>query len=157
MSILQLVRFQVLTAASMMFRVVFWDILPCKIIVNRRFRGGYCLLWNVSRQLFYTAVYPRRQIWTSCSFSVSCPHLLHHTLPQLTLHFCTSNILQILLELFCFVFLYFHVLLLPKRKINVVCSVSGIIKAEKNRIIIYNLYIHIFIRIHGRINKFCYL
>jgi hypothetical protein len=27
------VRFQVLTAASMMFRVVFWDILPCKMIV----------------------------------------------------------------------------------------------------------------------------
>jgi hypothetical protein len=23
----------------MMFRVVFWDILPCKIIVDRRFRG----------------------------------------------------------------------------------------------------------------------
>jgi hypothetical protein len=37
------VRFQVLTAASMMFRVVFWDILPCKIIVDRRFRGAYCL------------------------------------------------------------------------------------------------------------------
>jgi hypothetical protein len=33
------VRFQVLTAASMMFRVVFWDILPCKMIVERRFRG----------------------------------------------------------------------------------------------------------------------
>jgi hypothetical protein len=32
-----------LTAASMMFRVVFWDILPCKIIVDRRFRGAYCL------------------------------------------------------------------------------------------------------------------
>jgi hypothetical protein len=30
------VRFQVLTAASMMFRIVFWDILPCKIIVDRR-------------------------------------------------------------------------------------------------------------------------
>jgi hypothetical protein len=29
------VRFQVLTAASMMFRVVFWDILPCKLIVDR--------------------------------------------------------------------------------------------------------------------------
>jgi hypothetical protein len=28
------VRFQVLTAASMMFRVVFWDILPCKMIVT---------------------------------------------------------------------------------------------------------------------------
>jgi hypothetical protein len=26
------VRFQVLTAASMMFRIVFWDVLPCKII-----------------------------------------------------------------------------------------------------------------------------
>jgi hypothetical protein len=30
------VRFQVLTAASMMFRVVFWDILPCKMIVDPR-------------------------------------------------------------------------------------------------------------------------
>jgi hypothetical protein len=37
------VRFQVLTAASTMFRVVFWDILPCKMIVDRRFRGAYCL------------------------------------------------------------------------------------------------------------------
>jgi hypothetical protein len=36
-------RFQVLTAASMMFRVIFWDILPCKMIVDRRFRGAYCL------------------------------------------------------------------------------------------------------------------
>jgi hypothetical protein len=33
------VRFQVLTAASMKFRFVFWDVLPCKIIVDRRFRG----------------------------------------------------------------------------------------------------------------------
>jgi hypothetical protein len=37
------VRFQVLTAASMMFRVVFWAILPCKMIVDRRFRGAYYL------------------------------------------------------------------------------------------------------------------
>jgi hypothetical protein len=53
------VRFQVLTAASMMFRVVFWNILPCKIIVDRRYRGAYWLipddggstyLWNVGRQ-----------------------------------------------------------------------------------------------------------
>jgi hypothetical protein len=35
------VRFQVLTAASMMFRAVFWVILPCKMIVDRRFRGAY--------------------------------------------------------------------------------------------------------------------
>jgi hypothetical protein len=26
-----------------MFRVVFYDILPCKMIVDRRFRGAYCL------------------------------------------------------------------------------------------------------------------
>jgi hypothetical protein len=37
------VRFQVLTAASMMFRAVFWVILSCKMIVDRRFRGAYCL------------------------------------------------------------------------------------------------------------------
>jgi hypothetical protein len=29
------VRFQVLTAASMMFRAVFWVVLPCKMIVDR--------------------------------------------------------------------------------------------------------------------------
>jgi hypothetical protein len=28
------VRFQVLTAPSMKFRIVFWDVLPCKIIVD---------------------------------------------------------------------------------------------------------------------------
>jgi hypothetical protein len=38
-----LVRFQVLTAASMMLRAVFWVILPCEMIVDRRFRGAYCL------------------------------------------------------------------------------------------------------------------
>jgi hypothetical protein len=27
----------------MMFRIVFWDVLPCKIIVDRHFRGAYCL------------------------------------------------------------------------------------------------------------------
>jgi hypothetical protein len=31
------VRFQVLTVASMKFRFVFWDVLPCKIIVDRRY------------------------------------------------------------------------------------------------------------------------
>jgi hypothetical protein len=40
----RLVRFQVLTAASMMFRTVFWD------------DGGSTHLWNVGRQSFYTAV-----------------------------------------------------------------------------------------------------
>jgi hypothetical protein len=51
------VRFQVLTAASMMFRIVFWDVLPDD--------GGSTYLWNVGRQLFYMAVHPRRQFWTS--------------------------------------------------------------------------------------------
>jgi hypothetical protein len=36
-------RFQVLTAASMKFRV-FWDVLPCsEVDVDRCFRGKYCL------------------------------------------------------------------------------------------------------------------
>jgi hypothetical protein len=27
----------------MKFRIVFWDVLPCKIIVDRRLRGTCCL------------------------------------------------------------------------------------------------------------------
>jgi hypothetical protein len=27
----------------MKFRIVFWDVLPCKITVDRRFRGACCL------------------------------------------------------------------------------------------------------------------
>jgi hypothetical protein len=45
------------------FRIVFWDVLPCKIIIPDD--GGCTYLWNVGRQLFYTAVYPRKQFWTS--------------------------------------------------------------------------------------------
>jgi hypothetical protein len=26
---------------NIMFKIVFWDVLPCKIIVDRRFRGTY--------------------------------------------------------------------------------------------------------------------
>jgi hypothetical protein len=37
------VRFLVLTAASMKFRL-FWDVAPCSHVeVDRRFRGAYCL------------------------------------------------------------------------------------------------------------------
>jgi len=49
-----------------MFRADFWVILPCKMIVDRRFRGDdgrSTHLWNVGRQSFYTAV--RRQLWTT--------------------------------------------------------------------------------------------
>jgi hypothetical protein len=41
-----------------MFRAVFWVILPCKMIVDRRFRGAYCLhhqgTWNLTE---YTGFY----------------------------------------------------------------------------------------------------
>jgi hypothetical protein len=30
-------------ASVLMFRAVFWVVLPCKMIVDRRFRGAYCL------------------------------------------------------------------------------------------------------------------
>jgi hypothetical protein len=36
-------KFKVLAAASMKFRLVSWDVLPCKIIVDRRFRRTCCL------------------------------------------------------------------------------------------------------------------
>jgi hypothetical protein len=51
------VRFQVLTAASMMFRVVFWVILPCKMIVDRRFRGAYILHGSISQKTTLNIVY----------------------------------------------------------------------------------------------------
>jgi hypothetical protein len=35
----------------MMFRIVFWDVLPCKTIVDRRFRGAYCLQQMVEIKL----------------------------------------------------------------------------------------------------------
>jgi hypothetical protein len=47
-----------------MFRIVFWDVLPCKMIVDRRFRGAYCLSHS---SLMMEAVHPRRQFWTSYS------------------------------------------------------------------------------------------
>jgi len=35
-------RFQVLTAASMKM-TAFWDIAPCSVVVQRRFKDAYCL------------------------------------------------------------------------------------------------------------------
>jgi hypothetical protein len=60
-------RFQVLTAASMKFRV-FWDVAPCRHVeVDRRFRvacpddGGSTYLCNISQlQHDYTTLHPRR-------------------------------------------------------------------------------------------------
>jgi hypothetical protein len=55
------VRFQVLTGASMMFRIVFWDVLPCKMIVDRR--GAYCLPhhWRQAIPEEHTEHYTRRR------------------------------------------------------------------------------------------------
>jgi hypothetical protein len=55
LSSVQYVRFQVLTAESMKFRIVFWDVLPCKMIVDRRFRGMCCLHQRVSSSLMMEA------------------------------------------------------------------------------------------------------
>jgi hypothetical protein len=55
------VRFQVLTAASMKFRIVFWDVLLCKIIINRRFRDTCCLHhqgWGKLVHQIFLAVLP---------------------------------------------------------------------------------------------------
>jgi hypothetical protein len=49
------VRFQVLTAASMMFRFVFWDVLPRKIIVDRCFRGTCCLHYHTDMEAARTS------------------------------------------------------------------------------------------------------
>jgi hypothetical protein len=85
-------------AASMKFRFVFWNVLPCKIIVHRHFRGTCCLhhrpddggstyLWNVDQQLFYMAVHPRRQIWTSvntwCAFPLKSHSFLQYLVGSL--------------------------------------------------------------------------
>jgi hypothetical protein len=52
-------------AVSMKFRIVFWDVLPCKMIVDRRFRGT-CCLHHQGWSSFYMAVHPRRQFWNAC-------------------------------------------------------------------------------------------
>jgi hypothetical protein len=54
------VRFQVLTATSMKFRV-FWDVAPCIQVDDRPDDGGSMHLCNVSEdQLEYIALHPRR-------------------------------------------------------------------------------------------------
>jgi hypothetical protein len=54
------VTYQILTAVcmKMMFRVVFWDILPCKMIVDRRFRDAYCLHHQVHENVCLRDVSP---------------------------------------------------------------------------------------------------
>jgi hypothetical protein len=86
------VRFQVLTAASMKFRV-FWDVAPCSHVeVYWSFRGAYCIhhqgddgrsthLWNVSQlRCDYTALHPRRLNFTHIVMFRWFHSLLHASL-----------------------------------------------------------------------------
>jgi hypothetical protein len=45
------------TCFTLMFRIVFWDVLPCKIIVDRRFRGANCLhqVWSLMMETVRTS------------------------------------------------------------------------------------------------------
>jgi hypothetical protein len=55
-------RFQVLTAASMMFRAVFWVILPCKMIVlrltHRHFPTTLIPSWSFNEALSRAKLHP---------------------------------------------------------------------------------------------------
>jgi hypothetical protein len=74
-----------------MFRIVFWDVLPCKIIVDRRFRGAYCLhhqgssqktilniilaavrTWNLT---YFSRVLPKEKIFLLVPSELSALHL----------------------------------------------------------------------------------
>jgi hypothetical protein len=48
------------------FRIVFWDVLPCKIIVDRRFRGTYCLhhpWWCTSQKTILNIILAAVRTW----------------------------------------------------------------------------------------------
>jgi hypothetical protein len=51
------------------FRIVFWDVLPCKIIVDRRFRGTYFLHHQGWRQ-FWTSHSPPWKLEISQYYSI---------------------------------------------------------------------------------------
>jgi hypothetical protein len=64
------VRFQVLTAASMMFRIVFWDVLPCKMAI--------ILHGSTSQKTILNSVFKISQIYANVFFlgnSSICPIL----------------------------------------------------------------------------------
>jgi hypothetical protein len=67
------VRFQVLTAAGMKFKV-FWDVAPCSHVeVDRRFRGGYWIYhnWDESSWIIFLMMEAVRTYETSVNFNVT--------------------------------------------------------------------------------------
>jgi hypothetical protein len=90
-----------------MFRIVFWDILPCKMIVDRRFRGAYCLhhpwwctfgtLWSCGT-LSSDARCLRGSCWTDRVLFVQCHIVVHvrfqNVMPKLQGLFCIRGCLN---------------------------------------------------------------
>jgi hypothetical protein len=91
------VRFQVLTAASMKFRTVFWDILPCKMIVDRRLRST-CCLHHQGINFILTRSYDKNKFvyfnYISYLFEALEPHLMELDLSELKLNFNQFNLTQ---------------------------------------------------------------
>jgi hypothetical protein len=69
--LIELVRFQVLTAASMKM-TAFWNTAPCSLVeVDRRFRGAYCLHQGTSETFVYFNETTRSCIPESCPFNLA--------------------------------------------------------------------------------------
>jgi hypothetical protein len=43
-----------------------YDVQNCLLGCTAVYDGGSTYLWNIVRQLFYTAVHPRKKFWISC-------------------------------------------------------------------------------------------
>jgi hypothetical protein len=70
----------------MKFRIVFWDVLPYKIIVDRRFRGTCCLHHQGSCHIFtlkcipkdgFTAFYNSKLLLIIRLYVCGALHLIH--------------------------------------------------------------------------------
>jgi hypothetical protein len=70
-----------------MFRIVFWDVLPYKMIVDRRFRGAYCL----HHQGGWRQYAPVKRRYTI---------ILHGSTSQKTILNITALVLEFILSMF---------------------------------------------------------
>jgi hypothetical protein len=32
---------------------VFWDVAPCSLYIDRRFRGAYCIIWAIPEDVIF--------------------------------------------------------------------------------------------------------
>jgi hypothetical protein len=103
----------------LMFRVVFWAILPCKMIADRRFRGAYCLHhqgWVLPPSLMKEAVRTSETSVDNHSTRQYNPedNSEHHTLRRENLKSHTLNVI-------CFVHYDFSQLNLVENRICSTC------------------------------------